>query len=297
MEQESNKKSLEKSYDKYYKFFIILPVVLLLVCLGFLYSFQLQHGDIIKKDITLTGGTSVEVNTNINLQELRAALEQEFEQVNAREVSDIRTGEQVTIIIETTAEPEQIIPFLENYLGFELTDENSSVEFTGSSLSGSFYNQLRVAIILSFVFMAIVVFFLFRTLIPSIAVVFAAFADIVMTLTIVNLLGMSLSTAGIVAFLMLIGYSVDTDILLTTKVIKRKEGEINSRIVESLKTGATMTLSSLVVVIIALIITSSFSKVFSQIFTILAIGLVFDLFNTWFFNASIIKWYAEKKEK
>ena len=54
--------------------------------------------------------------------------------------------------------------------------------------------------------MSFVIFILFRTFIPSIAVIFAAFADIVMTLALVNYLGIKLSTAGIEAFLMLIGY-------------------------------------------------------------------------------------------
>ena len=58
---------------------------------------------------------------------------------------------------------------------------------------------------------------------PAFAVMFSAFADIVMTLAVVNLVGIKLSTAGIVAFLMIIGYSVDTDILLTTRLLKRKE--------------------------------------------------------------------------
>jgi len=200
------------------------------------------------------------------------------------------------VTIETTSEIDEIKPFLEDYFGFKLDEKNSSIEFTGSSLSSSFYNQLRFALVLSFILMAIVVFIIFRSFIPSIAVVFAAMGDIVMTLAIVNLLGMKLSTAGIVAFLMLIGYSVDTDILLTTRVIKRKEGSVNERILGAFKTGITMTLTSLVVVIVGFYITAGFSKVFSQVFLILIIGLLFDIFNTWIFNASIIKLYTEKHD-
>jgi len=85
--------------------------------------------------------------------------------------------------------------------------------------------------------MSIVVFIIFRTPIPSIAVIFAAFTDIVLTIATANLLGMSVSTAGIVAILMLIGYSVDSDILLTTRVLKRKDERVNSRIFGAFKTG------------------------------------------------------------
>ena len=117
-----------------------------------------------------------------------------------------------------------------------------------------------------------------------------------MTLVMVNILGISMSTAGIVAFLMLIGYSVDTDILLTTRILKRHEGSLNTRIFKAFKTGLTMTLTSLIAVLFALVVVKSFSVVLSQIFTILAIGLGFDILNTWITNASILKWYMEKKK-
>lgn len=289
------KEKLEKNYDKYYKIILLIPVILLILSFVYLYSFSQKNGDIIYKDITLTGGTSVEVNSNIDIAALNTALAERFEEASVRQVSDILTGEQIAFIVETTADVDEVKPFLEGYLGFELTDENSSIEFTGSSLSDSFYNQLRLAILFSFLFMAIVVFIIFRTLIPSVAVIFAAFSDIVFTIVIIDLFGVKLSTAGIIAILMLIGYSVDTDILLTTRVIKRKAGKVNSRIFGAFKTGITMTLTSLVVVLIGYFITASFSKVFSQIFEVLIIGLLFDILNTWTFNAGIIKWYAEKK--
>ena len=62
------------------------------------------------------------------------------------------------------------------------------------------------------------------------------------------------------------------------------------------KTGITMTFSSIAAVGVALFFTLSFSAVLSQIFTILLIGLGFDLLNTWITNASLLKWYLEKKQ-
>jgi len=290
-------KNADAVYNKYYLILLLIPVILLALTLVYLTYFSYQNGDIIKKDITLTGGTSIQVHTNTDIIKLRSALENKFEDVSVREVSDIITGEQVAFIVETASSPEEVKPFLENYLSIKLNNDNSSVEFTGSALSGSFYNQLRVAILIAFILMALAVFLIFRTFAPSVAVVFAAFSDIVMTIAVIDLLGIKMSTAGIVAILMLIGYSVDTDILLTTRVVKRHEGSVNSRIWSSFKTGITMTLSALSIVIIGLIFTSSFSSIFNQIFTVLAIGLFFDIINTWAFNASFIKWYVERRNK
>jgi len=111
------------------------------------------------------------------------------------------------------------------------------------------------------------------------------------------MLGIKVSTAGIVAFLMLIGYSVDTDILLTTRMLKRKEGTLNKRIYAAFKTGITMTLTSLLAMLIAFLMVKSFSAVLAQIFLVLVIGLAFDLLNTWITNVSILKWYVEARRK
>ncbi|MFH1290761.1 MAG: protein translocase subunit SecF [Nanoarchaeota archaeon] len=289
---------MEKNwYDKSYKFFLLIPVALLIVSIGYLWSFQNQHGDIIYKDVTLTGGTTITVfDGSVGLDEVRSALSDQFPDISLRGISDFRTGEQKGFLLETKADVQEIRPALESFLGYELTQENSSIEFSGATLSQGFYHQLRLAIFLAFIFMAIVVFIIFRTIVPSTAVILAAFSDIVMTIAVVNLIGMPLSTAGIVAFLLLIGYSVDTDILLTTRMLKKREGEINERLFGALKTGVTMTLTSIVAISVSLFVIYNSSEILRQMFTILLIGLGFDLFNTWFANASILKWYVERRE-
>lgn len=290
-------KNFGKFHDKNYKLLLIIPAIFMLLGIIYLGIFYSQNQDFIYKDISLTGGTSVTIQDEIDTGELVSQLSDELGEINTKKVYDLTTREQTATIIETTANKEKTEEILEDYLDYDLTDENSSFEFTTSALSESFYKQILIAILFAFLFMSIVVFILFRTLVPSGAVIISAFADILMTLVVVNLLGIKMSTAGIIAFLMLIGYSVDTDIMLTSKVLKRKEGELNERLSTAFKTGITMALTSIVAIGTALIIVSSFSQVLTQIFTVLIIGLGFDIFNTWITNASIIKWYALKKEK
>ena len=130
---------------------------------------------------------------------------------------------------------------------------------------------------------------------PSFAVILSAFSDIVVTLAIINLLGIKLGTAGIAAFLMLIGYSVDTDILLSTKVLKRKTGTVYERIMGAMKTGLTMSATTLIAIAIALSLILSLD--IKQIMTIVLIGLGVDLINTWIQNAGLLRWYLERKTK
>jgi preprotein translocase subunit SecF len=290
--------NFEKFYDKRYKLLLLIPVLLLTLSFIFIIGFHAQHNDFIYKDISISGGTSITLNSgSLNINTLKQDLPPLMGDIDVRSIKDLVTQQQKAVIIDTTKTPEEATPILEKYLGYNLTEKNSSIEFTNSTLGGSFYQQLLIAVLIAFAFMSIVVFIIFKTPVPSGAVIISAFADIFMTLIVVDLIGMKISTAGIIAFLMLIGYSVDTDILLTTRVLKRDEGSINSRVFKSFKTGTTMTLTSLVAILSALIITGSLSPSLHQIFSILSIGLGFDLLNTWITNASIIKWYATKKRK
>jgi len=284
-------------HDKYYKLLLIIPLLVLLFSIFYMINFYHQNNDFIYKDISLSGGTIITVYNKIDIKKLEIDLSSKLDEVSIRGVSDLITQEQKAVIIETKTSGEEAKSIIENYLGYKLTEENSSFEFTGSTLSESFYNQLLIAISVAFLFMAIVVFIVFRIPIPSLTVILCAITDILFTLVTVNLLGIRLSGAGMVAFLMLIGYSVDTDILLTNRILKRTEGKLNQKIWGAFKTGITMTSTSIVAVFVALLITKSISDSLSQIFTIVFIGLFFDIFNTWLTNVSILKWYLEVKEK
>jgi preprotein translocase subunit SecF len=290
------KRNFAEFHDKNYKLLLLIPLALLVFACIYMPYFYSQNQDFIRKDVSLTGGTSITINGNIDAEELEAALSSQLEELSTREIYDVVSREKLAIVVETTTDGEQAEQIVETYLGYELNEENSSFEFTGATLSESFYRQLLIAILVAFLFMALVVFIIFRTPVPSAAVIISAFADILMTLVVVNLLGIKVSSAGIIAFLMLIGYSVDTDILLTTRILKRDEGSLNQRIFGAFKTGSTMTLTSLFAVLFALVVVSSFSSVLTQILTILAIGLGFDLLNTWVTNVSILKWHMNKKK-
>jgi preprotein translocase subunit SecF len=266
-----------------------------LISILYLFNFYQANGDIVYKDVSLTGGTTITVYEKADIQKIAQVLKPEFPDVVVSAISDLRTGEQLGFFAETTASVDSLKVALEKELGHELTPKNSSIEFTGSSISSSFYQQLRIAVIISFILMAIVVFIIFRTPIRSLSIIIAGLMDIIMTIVVLDIMGIRLSSAGIVALLMLIGYSVDADILLTTRAVKNKEGTINGRIYDAFKTGMTMTLTAIAAIGVALIFTHSLSAVLSQMFTIILIGLGFDIFNCWVTNASLLKWYAEAK--
>lgn len=299
-EKKSILKTIRDFYDSQYKLLMIIPFILLafsLVSIGLQYA---STGDFINRDVSLKGGITLTITTDekINIDDLKNQLKEKFTKNDIDVRSLAKFGTQIGIIIAADIKENELNSLLEEIekiTKIELTEENYTTEIVGSSLGASFFKEVLIALIIAFVFMSIVVFLLFRTFIPSIAVILAAFSDMAVTLAIVNLLGIKLSTAGVAAFLMLIGYSVDTDILLTTRVLKRKEGTLMERIFGAIKTGFMMTATALAAVLIGLYFTQS--EIIKQIMIILLIGLLVDLINTWIQNVGILRLYLEKKHK
>jgi preprotein translocase subunit SecF len=126
----------------------------------------------------------------------------------------------------------------------------------------------------------------------SLAVIFAALTDILAAMAGMSILGIELTLGSLAALLMLLGYSVDTDILLSTRVLKQREGSLADRIWSSVLTGSTMSLAA-IFAFAALYLVSP-SSTLDQIAAVIVIGLAADLPITWLGNAFILKWYVER---
>jgi len=253
-----------------------------------------ETGDFVYKDVSLKGGTTITITTDQNY-ELEDYLYQTFNQkFIVKKLIEFGTNKQTGIIIEGEANAVELKNALENKIGFELTKDNSSIEETESGFGQSFYRQLLKAVLIAFLLMAIVVFVIFRDVIPSLAVILSAIFDIIVTVAIIDLFKMEISTAGIAALLLVLGYSIDTDLVLTTKLLKRKEGSLTERLFGSIKTGLTMTITTIVALSIGFFVSSS--VVLKQMFLIIIIALFVDMISTWIMNTGILRWYLTNKK-
>jgi preprotein translocase subunit SecF len=220
----------------------------------------------------------------------------------------------LAVNIPTTASDEQAVDIANNaYLDakenfeaniqstiketFNLPDE---LAFTkrdvGAKLGPTFWeNAIKVGII-AMILVIIVIFIFFREIVPSLGVIAAAIFDMLGALAGMALFGIALNLATIPALLMLIGYSVDTDIMLTTRILKQREGTAAERTHEAMKTGLTMTITTLVALssMVALSYWFQLGVIF-EISTVLFFGLLADLVSTWFMNAPLLLWYKERR--
>ncbi len=293
--EQDNIPSIVKSYFKYHKLLLLIPILMLILSLiqiGIQYG---QTGSFLKKGISLKGGTEIYFPTNgkkINLNDFENYLKSKLDEVRVREISEF--GRISGYIVETTEHDiEKLKNILSSYQKYHIDLTKLSFKTIGAELSQSFFKEIINALIWAFILMAIVVFLRFRALPVSLAVILSAFSDIVVTVAILNLIDFKFSVAGIAALLMLIGYSVDTDILLSTRLLK-EHGKLERKFIDAFKTGITMTITTLATVTIGYLISNSI--VIKEIMFILFIGLLVDIINTWIQNATILIWYVEKKE-
>jgi len=274
-----------------YKILLAVPTALLLLSMAFLVYGWSQTGEWFARSIELKGGTLIRVDLSgpVNTAEIETALSQNF----PAHVREIRGFAGYGLLVEVGPEtaPEQVVQKLKD-LGLSIA--NPSITTFGPSLGAAFWQQAQIAIITAFILMGIIVFAIFREKIPSFAVMLAALSDITVTLAIMQLVGLELSLAGLAAILMLIGYSIDTDIMLTTRILREERGKIAERIKGAFKTGITMTGTTIGALIGLLAF--SLSPVLSQIATVLLIGLIVDIIFTWLQNSVLLRWHCERKE-
>ena len=124
---------------------------------------------------------------------------------------------------------------------------------------------------------------------------FYARVSSVCILGLMSILGIELSAGAIGAMLMMIGYSTDSDILLATNIIKRREGTLEERMKRAIKSEITMGVAAFVAFFV--MYSLSTIEVIKQIAIILLFGLIFDVINTWLGNAGFQRLYLEYKKK
>lgn len=276
--------SMKEMIMKSYKPLIAIPIIITIIALAIIATNGLQES------IDLKGGSVavLKLKKPISQSELEGILKKGLKTDEVK----IKSLTQTQAIVEIGGEADL------GKLSVSLSGvaDISSFRSVGPTLSKEAMRQIYWAIGFAFIFMSIVVFVIFRNLVPSIAVILAALSDIIIATGGMSLFGIPLSLASVGALLMLIGYSVDTDILLTTRVLKRRRGSVTDRAIDAMKTGLTMagtTIGALTAMYLVVVFLIPYAEVLSNIAAVLIIGLVADVVVTWLMNLGILRWYLE----
>jgi len=257
------------------------PLALLVVALAVIGAWVALTGSPVTPGIEFTGGTELVVEANAPQAQVTAAFEQPHDSIRpigtdgSRYLVTFQSSEQQALTQQATD------------AGFEVVQSQSTSATFGSSTQ----RLALLGVAIAFAGMSVVVFLLFRTFIPSIAVVLSAFSDIVVPVALMNLFGIELSLGTVAALLMLIGYSVDSDILLNNHVLRRS-GDFWESVHRAMRTGVTMTVTSIATMAVMTVVSYVFGiQLLTAIGLVLVFGLTTDLLNTYMLNVSLLRWY------
>jgi preprotein translocase subunit SecF len=264
---------------------VIIPLALLAVSLVLLALNMVATGMPVTPGIDFSGGTAVTIFTADSKEQIQSTFA-------GYPLIDISEGVNNGKFLKFGTMDDTQFQSLTTLISQKFPD--AKVDQIGETFGKTLQSQAVLAMIFSFIGMSIVIFAAFRTFVPAVAVVLSAFADMVMTAATMNIVGIPLSLGTVAALLMLIGYSVDSDILLTNRVLKR-QGKLNDKLSGAFHTGIIMTSTTLAAATAMFVVSWLGSvQILMEISAVLLIGLIFDVMNTWLTNVGILKWYVLK---
>ena len=283
----------EPNYDAYSnRRLLAVPIVLVLLAILVLVGWSIFTGVPIERGITFTGGTEVRVTVDGGVDEPQQLLEDSFRAETDSITSIPGTDGYIVTFQKGDTTPEQ----LEQDASGEDNIEISQLSQISASLGNDAQLTALYGILIAFGLMAVLVTALFRSIIPAVVILLSAVGDMLVPLAAMNLVGIELSLGTVGALLMLIGYSVDSDILLNKYVLRSSnQGKFVERVHEAMRTGITMTVTSLSAMVVMFVLATAFGVgLLADMGFVLAVGLLTDLVNTYMMNVSILRWYVNR---
>lgn len=273
-----------------YRRMIVIPLILA----AFFAAAAIVRG--IPLSMDFAGGTHLSITVeNVENMPGAAAVEDKLQSIIGEELEVHRTSNGFDIETSAYITDNQV----ENQIKPALSELGVVGEYRretmGSVITDIYKEDARNAIIGAAIAMAIIIFIAIRHLTSVGGILLVVGLDALGVLGVMALLQIPLSFGSVTGLLLLIGYAVDTNILLSTKVLKRVGGTPRERAAEGMKTGLMMSgTSAAALIALNLIMTPPLIKEFSSV---LAIGILIDMVNTWLLNSGILLRHVERQQR
>mgnify|MGYP000235143799 FL=1 len=262
---------------------VALPLAVLVVALAIIALVFVLTGSPVSLGLEFTGGTEIRFTADASGN----AVETAFEDAGIDVASLRSVGTDSSYILTTQETDTQALEAAAESVGADI----DSIDSRSAAFGSETQNQALFGVLIAFAGMSVLVGLIFRTLVPSVAVVASAFSDLVIPIALMNVLNIELSLGAVAALLMIIGYSVDSDILLNNHVLRR-HGSFYESAYQAMRTGVSMTLTSIAAMTTMFLVSWYLGiPLLPDIALILVFGLTADLMNTYLMNMSLLRWY------
>ena len=317
-------------YRKYYKVMILVPIILFGVMLVFLPRLRLgidftggltisfsSHqkinpdtlADQIKSafgvaDVSVTpvtGGYIVEMSYPSKLKKVydlldrwkkgdEAALAELNKILHIKDVNNIDaavTAYADSVKQEIIKEIKKLVPDASNIV----------IEDIVPTLGPEFWHLMMNVAFWAVVLLLIAILAFFRHPIPIVIMLVSAIFDGLAMLSLMGLTNIPLTLSTMAILLMMVGYSIDTDVVASTYVFKRvKEAGPYKQAEHAFLTGATMSITTLIAMLVIYAVgflTRNITVI--RIANVMIYGVLADLVITWMFNTPLLIWIGERR--
>jgi len=273
---------------------IAIPLAVLAVALIIIVFMTIKTGSPVSLGMDFVGGTQFTVTTTLTAAQLQ-------EMFSAYPLNDIRiSGNRV--ILQFSQMDSGELTALESLIRGNSRFTDIDQKQIAPIYSQQLQKMALFSLLATFVLIAASVFILYRKIVSSSAILLCVASDLIVSVAFMNIFGIELTLGTVAALIMLIAYSVDSNILLTNKVHKRS-GNLDDKISGAMRTGLLMSTSTIAAFLVMFIVSTFLHYIvpgippiplLSQISLIVLVGLLVDILNTWFLNAGILRMYLTR---
>ncbi len=263
-----------------------IPIALIIISLIGIFLVYSKSGDLFLKDIDLKGGTSLTLifNESLPIEKIEPIIKQKLDSFIISSSKTIEGYTSIKILSEKNVDASEIIAFLNSNGIYPI---EHSLEFVGPELGNVFFSQVSLLLTVAYFLLFLITLYIYKRFIISITIIFSSLMNILAVFGIMNLLNQKISFAGFSSLLMLIAFTIDSNVLLATKVFSAKAEEFYEQYKKGLITCLTTDLGLIISMMIVLILTNS--PFLINIAQIQIIGFISDILNTWILNAAMLE--------
>ena len=231
------------NFNKYFRPFNIISIILIVISLGFLVFKGLNYG------VDFKGGTLIEVRSNnpdTDISRIRAT----FKNMNLGDVSVKNFGKENDFIIKIEKklnnDPNFINNIKQNVTKNALDLDFRRVESVGPKVSSELLKAGVIAICLSLAAMLIYIWIRFEWQF-SLGAILALFHDVILTLGIFSLFSLEINLSIVAAVLTIVGYSMNDTVVIYDRVRENLKKNSDLKIFDVTNLSINETLSRTII--------------------------------------------------
>jgi len=233
----------EISFNKFYKPFNILSIILIVLSILLLTFKGLNYG------VDFKGGTLIELRTDQDSSNI-SKIRDSFNQMNLGDVSVKNFGNETDFIVKFEKQNSNDPKFIEN-LKNKLSSSIGEVDFrrvenVGPKVSAELLQSGIIAIGLSLAAMLIYIWIRFEWQF-SLGAIIALFHDVIITLGIFSLFSLEINLSIVAAVLTIVGYSMNDTVVIFDRVRENLRKFADIKIYELTNISINQTLSRTII--------------------------------------------------